>query len=78
MEKELEKELNFFIIIFHQNSIINDILSGSRYNNDKYVFSGFYSPKIFKALEGEYLNYLRNGKGKEYYINGNIKFEGEY
>ena len=29
-------------------------------------------------FEGEYLNGKRNGKGKEYYSNGEIKFEGEY
>ena len=28
--------------------------------------------------EGEYLNGERNGKGKEYYSNGQLKFEGEY
>ena len=28
--------------------------------------------------EGEYLNGKRNGKGKEYDYNGNLKFEGEY
>jgi len=29
-------------------------------------------------FEGEYLNGKRNGKGKEYYDNGQLKFEGEY
>ena len=29
-------------------------------------------------FEGEYLNWKRNGKGKEYYNNGKLKFEGEY
>jgi len=29
-------------------------------------------------FEGEYLNGERNGKGKEYYDNGELKFEGEY
>jgi len=29
-------------------------------------------------FEGEYLNGKRNGKGKEYYDNGNLKFDGEY
>ena len=29
-------------------------------------------------FEGEYLNGLRNGKGKEYYYNGKLEFEGEY
>ena len=27
-------------------------------------------------FEGEYLNGKRNGKGKEYYISGHLKFEG--
>ena len=29
-------------------------------------------------FEGEYLNKKRNGKGKEYYEDGELKFEGEY
>ena len=29
-------------------------------------------------FEGEYLNGKRNGKGKEYYRNGESIFEGEY
>ena len=29
-------------------------------------------------FEGEYLNGLRNGKGKEYNSKGDLIFEGEY
>ena len=29
-------------------------------------------------FEGEYLNGLRNGKGKEYGYDGKLSFEGEY
>jgi len=29
-------------------------------------------------FEGEYLDGKKNGKGKEYYGNGKLKFEGEY
>ena len=29
-------------------------------------------------FEGEYLNDLRNGNGKEYYYGGKFKFEGKY
>ena len=29
-------------------------------------------------FEGEYLNGKRNGKGKEYNINGKLIFQGEY
>ena len=29
-------------------------------------------------FEGEYLNGEKNGKGKEYYINCNLIFEGGY
>ena len=29
-------------------------------------------------FDGNYLNGRKNGKGKEYYTNGNIKFDGEY
>jgi len=31
-----------------------------------------------KIFEGEYLNGIRNGKGKEFYHNDDLKFEGEY
>ena len=29
-------------------------------------------------FEGNYLFGMRNGKGREYYYNGKLKFEGEY
>ena len=29
-------------------------------------------------FEGEYLNGKKNGKGKEYNLNGNLLYEGEY
>ena len=38
-------------------------------------YNGYDDELIF---EGEYLNGKRNGKGKEYYINGKFIFEGEY
>ena len=34
--------------------------------------------KNILKYEGEYLNVLRNGIGKEYDINGKLIFEGEY
>ena len=41
---------------------------------------GFIKIYNYKSIEfeGEYLNGEKNGKGKEYYYDGNIKFEGEY
>ena len=32
----------------------------------------------FLIFEGKYLKGKKNGKGKEYYLNGKLKFEGEY
>ena len=34
--------------------------------------------KNILLFEGEYLNGKKNGKGKEFYENGRIKFEGTY
>ena len=36
--------------------------------------------ELFDNIEfvGKYLNGKKNGKGKEYYFNGNLRFEGEY
>ena len=31
-----------------------------------------------KSFESEYLNGVFHGKGKEYYLNTNLKFEGEF
>ena len=46
--------------------------------NERYIAVGFHKIKVFKEFEGDYLNGQRNGKGKEYYNNGKLKFEGEY
>ena len=51
-------------ILYNLNNNING--EGKEYSDDKLIF------------EGEYLNGKRNGKGKEYALNGNLKFEGEY
>ena len=37
-----------------------------------------YDYKGKLIFEGEYLNGLKNGKGKEYDYDGKLKFEGEY
>ena len=34
--------------------------------------------KLSKYYIGQFKNGLRNGKGKYYYSNGNIKYEGDY
>ena len=44
------------------------------YGKEYLIISNYY----YFVYEGEYLNYKRNGKGKEYFLNGNLKFEGEY
>ena len=38
-----------------------------------------YNPNGYLIYEGEYKNYIKEGKGKEYHFSkGNIKFEGDY
>ena len=37
-----------------------------------------YNQFNIKIFEGEYINGLKNGKGKEYHKNGKLSFEGEY
>ena len=53
------------------------------YENEKNIKGKEYMKSISGygehfLYEGEYLNGERNGKGKEYYDNGNLLFEGEY
>ena len=57
------------------------IKEGNIINELKENIKGFknenngYDNLIF---EGEYLNWKKNGKGKEYDINGNLIYESEY
>ena len=46
----------------------------------EYIYNPYYKDEYNDELlfEGEYLNGLRNGKGKEFDDYGKIKFEGEY
>ena len=48
------------------------------YDYGKLIFEGEYNKNREFIFEGEYFNGLRNGKGKEYYNDGQLKFEGEY
>ena len=61
--------------------------NGSGYNiNDNLDFKikdgkgniKYYDYNDVLIFEGEYINGERNGKGKEYYENGKLRFEGEY
>ena len=46
-------------------------------NNEKDKLKVFYEENKL-IFEGEYLNWMKNGKGKEYYFDGKTKFEGIY
>ena len=52
--------------------IIYELINGNGKVKEYYSFNG----KL--KFEGEYLNGLKNGKGKEYGLFGEIIFEGEY
>ena len=68
-----------------------EYLNGKKWNGNGYYSNGeIYKlvngkgflkeqTNLFELYEGEYLNWERNGKGKEYNsINGRLVFEGEY
>ena len=66
----MEKELN--IIKMETSNMKVIFINGKREGNGKYIFEdGEY-------YIGEFKNDKRNGKGIEYYKNGNIKYEGEF
>ena len=50
--------------------IIYELKEGKGYINE------YYDDKLL--FEGEYLNGIKNGKGREYYDDGLLIFEGEY
>ena len=69
--KSCKKKLNIYIKDYIQ-------LSGRyRYYLKEKIIEISIEKKV-KVFEGEYLNKKKNGKGKEYYYNGKIKFEREY
>ena len=70
--KSLQKNININIINYKFYSGKYIIYESNRIGKE---YNGKDDRLIF---EGEYLNGLRNGKGKEYYHNGKLKFEGEY
>ena len=87
-------EINFGILILGDTNVGKTSLL-LNYTDNYYVGSHVATVGIdfkFKTIkvkeydyngelifEGEYLNGLRNGKGKEYgYFHGKLKFEGEY
>ncbi len=70
--KKLQKKFN--INIDNYKSISGKIHIGERNGIGKEI-SLNTNILIFK---GEYLNGKKNGKGKEYFGDGTIKFEGEY
>ena len=77
MEKDgMEKVL---INIMNIN-LINYKISSGRYivREENGNIKEYSSYDDILEFEGEYLNGERNGKGKEYDCNGNLKFEGEY
>ena len=70
--KSFQNKLNINIFNYKEKSgryiIYESKTKGKEYDcyNDALIY------------EGEYLNEIKNGKGKEYYPNGQLKFEGEY
>ena len=44
---------------------------------DNLIWNEYYSIGDELKFEGEYLNGKRHGKGKEFYSNGKLKFDGE-
>ena len=70
--KSLQKKLGI--------NIINYKLFTGKYiiYESKRIGKEYYGYDNTLRFEGEYLNGERNGKGKEYYFNGKLIFEGQY
>jgi len=69
----------------HLQDIINIKLINYEFLSGRYIIydnngivKEYYGNNDYLIFEGEYLNGLRNGKGKEYNYEGKLKFEGEY
>ena len=80
-----KRKLNFIIYNkFYQNKFGLDIdyyknISGKYIIHEKNGISKVYKLNTnILIYEGEYLKGERTGKGKEYYLTGKVKFEGEF
>ena len=71
-EGEFKNNLKWNGIGYDKNNNIVYVLKNGKGHVIEY---DYYCNLIF---EGEYLNGLRNGKGKEYDLDGKLQFEGEY
>ena len=57
-----------------KGNVIYELINGKGYIKQY----DFYFADLVLIFEGEYINGEKNGKGKEYYEDGKLKFEGEY
>ena len=70
--------------LYRKNEILlfnGEISNGKRWNgvgNEFLIVKLKYRESFHEIFKGEYLNGEKHGKGKEYYFNKKIKFEGEY
>ena len=58
----------------------DNLLFEGEYKNGEgyeYIYGEDQETNII-IFEGEYINGIKNGKGKKYYDNGNLKFDGKY
>jgi len=70
--KNLQKNIDINIINYKYFTGKYIIYESSKIEKEYYGYADALT------YEGEYKNGERNGKGKEYYDNGNLIFEGEY
>ncbi len=80
-----KQKLNMIIYNKKLQKIIGVNINDYKKKSGKYKIIGlngkgreYILDKNILIFEGEYLNGKRNGKGKEYYLNGSLLFEGEY
>ena len=81
-------EKRILLLIAHnkrlQSKLKKSLINYKRLSKRYIVYESLNKGKVYNAyddsliFEGEYLNGKRNGKGIEYYNNGEKKFEGEY
>ena len=63
---------------YYNKDIKYEIKDGKGYIKKYEELNDKYGPNYYLIFEGEIKNGSKNGKGKEYYSDGTIKFEGEY
>jgi len=74
-EAEIKDRKIIYSKLYDMNNTILEYKNGNGYTR---IYCLLENDLEYLAFEGEFINGIKNGKGKEYNKSGNMVYEGEY